>query len=78
MFGEQKESKYRRWLVYKGFPGELVEKHLPAQTGDAVRSLGGEDPGRRKWQRTPVFLPGESQGQRSLADYSPWSFKDQT
>ena len=26
----------------------------------------------RKWQPTPVFLPGKSQGQRSLADYSPW------
>ena len=27
---------------------------------------------RRKWQPTPVFLPGESHGQRSLAGYSPW------
>ena len=26
---------------------------------------------RRAWQPTPVFLPGESQGQRSLAGYSP-------
>ena len=26
----------------------------------------------RKWQPTPVFLPGESCGQRSLAGYSPW------
>ena len=26
---------------------------------------------RRKWQPTPVFLPGESCGQRNLADYSP-------
>ena len=31
---------------------------------------------RRKWQPTPVFLPGESQGQRSLMDYSPWDCKD--
>ena len=29
-------------------------------------------PWRRKWQRTPVFLPGEPRGQRSLAGYSPW------
>ena len=28
-------------------------------------------PWRRKWQPTPVFLPGESHGQRSLAGYSP-------
>ena len=31
---------------------------------------------RRKWQPTPVFLPGESHGQRSLAGYSPWSHKE--
>ena len=29
-------------------------------------------PWRRKWQHTPVFLPGKSHGQRSLAGYSPW------
>jgi len=28
--------------------------------------------GRRKWQLTPVFLPGEFLGQRSLVGYSPW------
>ena len=31
---------------------------------------------RRKWQPTPVFLPGESHGQRSLAGYSPWGHKE--
>ena len=36
------------------------------------RFLGREDPWRRKWQLTPVFLPGESHGQRNLAGYSPW------
>ena len=30
---------------------------------------------RRKWQPTPVFLPGESHGQRSLVGYSPWGCK---
>ena len=30
---------------------------------------------KRKWQPTPVFLPGEFYGQRSLAGYSPWSGK---
>ena len=29
-------------------------------------------PWRRKWQPTPVFLPGEFHGKRSLAGYSPW------
>ena len=32
-------------------------------------------PWRRAWQPTPVFLPGESHGQRSLAGYSPWGHK---
>ena len=31
-----------------------------------------------KWQPTPVFLPGESHGQRSLADYSSWGCKSRT
>ena len=39
-------------------------------------SLGGEDPWRKKWQPTPVFLPGKSQGQRSLVGYSPWGHKE--
>ena len=33
-------------------------------------------PWRRKWQPTPVLLPGKSHGQRSLADYSPWDRKE--
>ena len=31
---------------------------------------------RRKWQPTPVFLPGESRGQRSLTGYSPRGHKE--
>ena len=33
-------------------------------------------PWRRKWQPTPVFLPGKSHGQRNLAGYSPWGRKE--
>ena len=36
----------------------------------------GKIPWRRKWQPTPVFLPGKSYGQRSLAGYSPWSHNE--
>ena len=39
-----------------------------------VQFLSRKDPlqgNRRKWQPTPVFLPGESYGQRSLLSYSP-------
>ena len=33
-------------------------------------------PWRKAWQPSPVFLPGESQGQRRLAGYSPWGRKE--
>ena len=33
-------------------------------------------PWRREWLPTPVFLPGKSQGQRSLVGYSPWGCKE--
>ena len=47
-------------------------KGLAAMQETRVRFLGQEDPWRRKWQPTPVFLPGESHGQRSLVGYTPW------
>ena len=53
-------------------------KNLPATAGDVrdkrqeFNPWVGKIPWRRKWQPTPVFLPGESHGQRSLAGYSPW------
>ena len=33
-------------------------------------------PQRRAWQPTPVFLPGESHGQRNLVGYSPWGLEE--
>ena len=39
-------------------------------------SLPGKIPWRRKWQPTPVFLPGKSHGQRSLLGFSPWCCKE--
>ena len=50
--------------------------NLLAMQETKVKSMGWEDPWRRKWQPTPVFLPGESYGQRSLAGYSPWGHKE--
>ena len=49
-----------------------IVKHLPAMQETWVRSLGCEDPWRRKWHPTPVPLPGKSHGQRSSIGYSPW------
>ena len=57
----------------------LVVKNLPASAED-VRDvgsiLGWEDPLEEAWQPTPVFLPGESHGERSLMGYSPWGRKE--
>ena len=36
----------------------------------------GKIPWRRKWQPSPVFLPGKSHGQRSLVGYSPQGCKE--
>ena len=36
----------------------------------------GKIPWKREWLPTPAFLPGESHGQRSVADYSPWGGKE--
>jgi len=50
----------------------LVVKNPPANAGDKRRRLDpwvGKIPWRRAWQPPPVFLPGESHGQRSLAGY---------
>ena len=37
--------------------------------------LNASDGLQRNWKLNPVFLPGESHGQRSLAGYSPWGRK---
>ena len=57
-------------------PVAQMVKRLPAMQETRVRSLGWEDPQRRKWQPTPVRLPGKSHGQRSLVSYSPWGCKE--
>ena len=56
-----------------GFPVALVVKNLPASAGETSETGlipgMGRFPWRREGQPTPVFLPGESHGQRSLAGY---------
>ena len=50
---------------------------LPQCAGDAgLISCVRKIPWRRKWQPTPVFLPGKSHGQKSLAGYCPWGHKE--
>ena len=51
-------------------------KNLPAVRKTRVPFLGREDPLEKGMEPTPVFLPGESHGQRSLVGYSPWCHKE--
>ena len=52
-------------------------KNLPAMHKTWVQSLGLEDPLEKEMAtHSPVFLPGESDGWRSLAGYSPWGRKE--
>ena len=50
-------------------------KNLPAMQETHVWSLGWDDPLEEE-MATPVFLPGQSNGQRSLPGYSPWGHKE--
>ena len=63
---------------YGGFPGGASGKELACQCRRCRRcKIRGFDPWvgkmprRRTWQPTPVFLPGESHGQKSQVGYSP-------
>ena len=61
----------------QGFPGGSVVKNLPANAGDGALIPGKEDPLEEEMEMEPfpVFMPGESHGQRSLVDYSPRGHK---
>ena len=61
-------------FLYKGASHVAQSvKHLPAVwERPGLNTWVRKFPWRRKWQPTPVFLPGESHGLRCLASYSPW------
>ena len=79
-----KKTKWPFWPTQcfqnMGFPGGASGKESACQYRKRrtlkfnpwVRKI----PWRRKWQPTPVFLPGESHGQGSLAGDGPWGCKD--
>ena len=60
----------------QNFPIAQMVKNLPAMQETGFDPWVRKIPWRRKWQPTPVFLPGESHGQRSLAGCSPWGRKE--
>ena len=55
----------------EGFPGGGSDsEESTCNAGDLGSSWVGKIPWIRKWQSTPVFLPGKSHGQRSLVGYT--------
>ena len=78
---QSSEEENKELLLHRkgASPVALVVKEPACQCRSHKRcgfdSWGGKIPWRRAWQSTPVFLPGESYGQRSLAGYSPRSHK---
>ena len=63
-------------VVFYGFLGGSAVKNLPAMQRPRFSPWVGKVPWRRNWLPAPVFLPGESHGQRSLAGYSPWCCRE--
>ena len=74
---QKEKSLKRRFSLNYTTPSGSVVKNSPAiqETGD-MGLIPGKIPWRRAWQPTPVFLPGKSHGQRSLAGCSPWGRKE--
>ena len=66
------------WILYlHSFPGGSDGIESACNVGDLGLIPGlGRSPWRRKWQLTPVFLPGKSHGQSSLVGYSPWGRRE--
>ena len=74
------------WLRETQQPSNIVslrsQCRLPGLSQSLQGGISGSDPWfrkipwRRKWQPTPVCLPGESHGQRSLVGYSPWGHQE--
>ena len=82
--GENMQIRSTRCKLYmlkgdKGLLQWLISKKPACQGRRRKFSLWvGKIPWRRKWQPTPVFLPGEFHGQRSPAGYSPWGHESKT
>ena len=71
------------WVRFLGWEDPLEKgkaaqtvKRLPTMREAGFNPWVGKIPWRRKWQPTPVPLPGKSHGQRSLVGYSPWGHKE--
>ena len=75
--GVQQSDSVLSISIYRmGFPGGSDGKVSVCNAGDPGFIPGLGRSWRRKWQPTPVLLPGKSHRQRSLVGYSPWGHKE--
>ena len=65
-----------RWSKPRWCSGKESACQSRRQKRHRFNTWVGKIPWRRKWQPTPAFLPGKFHGQRSLAGYSPWGWKE--
>ena len=89
-WGPRKASQKKNYLrfILSGRNGYIISKvqSFPGGSNGKESAWNARDlrfnpwvgkiPWRREWQPTPVFLPGEFRGQRSLAGHSPWGRKE--
>ena len=73
---EKEMATHSSVLAWK-IPGMGEPGGLPSMGSHRVgHNWSDEAAWRRKWQPTPIFLPGESHGRRSLVGYSPWGHEE--
>ena len=72
-----RSSNQYKGYICMGFPDGSNDKESACNVGGPGTIPGSwRSPWRRERQPTPVFLPGEFHGQRSLVGYSPWGCKE--
>ena len=71
------DKSWQAMFSLPGFPGGSDPKESASSSADLGSVPGsGEIPWKREWLPTPVFLPGEFHGQRSLAGCSLWGHQE--
>ena len=70
------QSTCSQFINKEGFTGGSASKESVCNAIDPGSNPGREDPQRKEWLPTPVFLSGEFHGQRGLSGYSPWGHKE--
>ena len=76
MFNKNKMQNFIQIMLIRASLVAQTVKCLPAMRETWVQSPVRKIPWKRKWQPTPVLLPGKFHGWRSLVGYSPWDRKE--